>query len=367
MNAFEDVIGQRDAIGRLKAMADSGHVPHALLLCGRAGCGKMALAIGFSRYLLGDSPMVRRFSHPDLHFTFPTVKLPSMGSDHQPVSDDFAKEWREMVAEGPYFTFEQWMSAMGATTQQAIITGAESDSLTRKLSLKSGYGGYKISVIWLPERMNQTSANKLLKLLEEPQGKTLFIMACEEPEKLLETIRSRMQRIDVKGIGADDIEAALVARRGIEQEAARRVARVADGSWTKALEALNADNENRQFLNTFASLMRSAYKRDLKALKAWAEAAAACGREKQKRLLDYMERMVRENFVYNFRQPELNYMTEEEERFALRFSPFINEANVIEMSELIEKAKRDISQNANGKIVFFELTLKIIILLNKRP
>lgn len=367
MDAFEDVIGQRETIERLKAMADSGHVPHALLLCGCAGCGKMALAIGFSRYLLGDSPLLRKFSHPDLHFTFPTVKLPSMGSDHQPVSEDFAKAWREMIIREPYFTLDEWMSAMGATTQQAIITGAESDSLSRKLSLKAGYGGYKISVIWLPERMNPTSANKLLKLLEEPQGKTLFIMACEEPEKLLETIRSRMQRIDVRRISADDIEEALVSRRGLDREAARRVARVANGSWTKALETLNADNEDKQFFNMFTSLMRSAYKRDLKALKAWAETAAASGRERQKRLLDYIERMIRENFVYNFKRPELNYMTEEEERFALRFSPFINEANVMEMAELAEKARRDISQNANGKIVFFELTLKVIILLNKRP
>lgn len=364
---FEDVIGQEEVKKRLKTLADEQRLPHALLLCGASGSGKMALAMALSTYLLGDSALVKSLNHPDLHFTFPTIKLPSMGSEHQPVSDDFAKEWREMITQGPYFTLEQWMTAMDATTQQAIITGAESDNLSRKLSLKSSYGGYKISIIWLPERMNQTSANKLLKLLEEPPSHTLFIMISEEPSQLLETIRSRTQRIDVKRINDADIEAALVARRGIEQNVARRVARIANGSWTKALGILSSDNENKVFFELFTMLMRTAYKRDLKELKRWTESVATFGREKQKRLIEYFERMVRENFVYNFKQPKLNYMTEEEERFASRFSPFINEANIIEMAELLEKAKRDIAQNANGKIVFFELTLQVIILLNKRP
>jgi len=364
---FEDVIGQDEVKNRLKALADEQRLPHALLLCGAAGSGKMALAVALATYILGDSQLLRSLNHPDLHFTFPTIKLPSMGSEHQPVSDDYARVWREMLLQSPYFSLEQWMTAMGATTQQAIITGAESDSLSRKLNLKSAYGGYKISIIWLPERMNQTSANKLLKLLEEPPSQTLFIMASEEPTMLLETIRSRTQRIDVKRISSQAIETALIAQRGIDQDTARRIARIANGSWTKALGTLCSDDENKEFFNLFTSLMRSAYKRDLRELKRWTESIAAFGREKQKRFLDYMERMVRENFVYNFRQPQLNYMTEEEERFASRFAPFINEANVIELAELLEKAKRDIAQNANGKMVFFELSLQIIILLGKRP
>lgn len=364
---FEDVIGQEEVKKRLKQLADEQRLPHALLLCGASGSGKMALAMALSTYILGDTPLVKSLNHPDIHFTFPTIKLPSMGSEHQPVSDDYAKEWREMILQSPYFTLEQWMMAMGTTTQQAIITGAESDDLSRKLSLKASYGGYKISIIWLPERMNQTSANKLLKLLEEPPSHTLFIMLSEEPFQLLETIRSRTQRIDVKGIKDADIEAALVEQRGLEEDTARRISRIANGSWTKALGILSSDNENKTFFELFTSLMRTAYKRDLKELKRWTENVATFGREKQKRLLEYFERMVRENFVYNFKQPSLNYMTEEEERFASRFAPFINEANVIEMAELIEKAKRDIAQNANGKIVFFELSLQIIILLGRRP
>jgi len=364
---FGDVIGQKDTIARLKALAEEGRIPHALLLCGPQGSGKMAIAMTFANHLLGDSPLLKSLNHPDLHFTYPTVKLPSMGSEHQPVSDDYAAQWREMLSHGAYFTLEQWMKEMGATTQQAIITGAESDALTHKLNLKSSYGGYKICIVWLPERMNQTSANKLLKLLEEPPRQTLFIMVSEEPGQLLETIRSRTQRIDVKRIADQDMEYALVERRGIERETARRVARVANGDWNRATGILETDNENRLFFDLFTLLMRLSYKRNLKDLKKWAENIASFGREKQKRLLTYFGRMTRESFVYNFHIPELNYMTAEEEAFTSRFSPFINEANVMEMTELVERTRRDIAQNANGKVVFFDFALQTIILLNKRP
>ncbi len=360
---FDEVIGQADAKARLAQLIDENRVPHALLLCGPTGCGKMAMALAFASRLLGDSPLLRHWGHPDLHFTFPTIKLPSMGSEHQPVSNDFIGAWREMLSHGPYFSFEQWMAAMKGENQQAIITGGESDELTRRLSMKSSQGGYKISIIWMPERMNGTSANKLLKLIEEPPQHTVFIMVSEAPEQLLDTIRSRTQRIDLKRIGSQDIAEALVARRGIDPDTAQRVARIANGSWLAAIQTLDAGNENRLFFDLYAMLMRMAYGRRLQELKKWSESVAAFGREKQKRMLAYFNRMTRENFMYNFRTPELNYMTEEEERFATNFSPFVNEANVIGMSELLEKAQHDIGRNANAKIVFFDLALQMIILL----
>lgn len=176
---FADVIGQEEVKQRLTQLVQSNRVPHALLFCGPQGCGKMALAMAFARNLLISSSvspenseaMLRNWEHPDLHFTYPTIKLPGMSSEHQPVSSEFAKEWHEMVTTDTYFTVKQWMSQMGATTQQAIITGAESDELSKQLALKSSQGGYKVSIIWLPERMNLTSANKLLKLLEEPSAR----------------------------------------------------------------------------------------------------------------------------------------------------------------------------------------------------
>jgi DNA polymerase-3 subunit delta' len=369
---FEQVIGQKDAQARLLQLVREGKLPHALMLCGPAGCGKMALAIGFARVLLSansqqlsanSQAMIDKLEHPDLHFTYPTIKLPSMGSDHKPVSDDFASEWHELVMAGPYFTMTQWLEQMGGENQQAIITAGESDALTRKLSLKSSQGGYKVSIIWLPERMNIECANKLLKLLEEPPTQTVFLMVCQEPERLLETIRSRVQRIDIRRIDDESICQALVQKRGLTADDAQRVARMANGSWLKALELLSADSENELFLDMFQTLMRLAYQRKVKDLKTWSERLAAMGRERQKRFLDYFLRLVRENFMYNFHQEELCYMSQREEAFAQNFARFINEANVLPITDLANRAIRDIGQNANAKIVFFDFALQMIVLL----
>ena len=363
---IDAVVGQRDTWQRLVRLSDEGCVPHALLLCGPSGCGKMAIALAFASRLLNDSNLVASLTHPDLHFTFPTVKLASMGSEHQPTSDDFGRQWREMLGESPYFTLEHWMRRMGATNQQAVITGAESDELSRKLNLKASQGGKKVSIIWLPERMNQTSANKLLKILEEPPGDAVFLLVSEAPEQLLATIRSRTQCIEMPRIEASELEAALVARCGIDAATARRIARAADGSWTKAVNMLRPDSEEKEFLDMFITLTRQAYKRRVTALKQWSDTAGGLGREKQKRLLTYIGRMVRESFMYNFRAPELCYMTQEEENFAGNFSPFVNEDNVVALAEAVEEAHRQIAQNAVGRIVFFALALQVATLLSKR-
>ena len=211
--------------------------------------------------------------------------------------------------------------------------------------------------------MNVECANKLLKLIEEPPSQTVFIMVTEEYDQLLETIRSRTQRIDVKRIDQPSMVEALRQRRGLGEEDALRIARLANGDWNKAVEAITADAESELFLDLFQSLMRLAYARNIKDLKRWSDTVQGYGREKQKRFLNYMQRIVRENFIYNFRQPELNYMTQREEAFASNFARFVNENNVIGMYQLINLAIRDISQNANGKIVFFDLALQMIMLL----
>ena len=234
------------------------------------------------------------------------------------------------------------------------------------MALKSSQGGYKVVIIWLPERMNAECANKMLKLLEEPPAETVFIMVCEEPGMLIETIRSRAQRIDVRRIDDASIERALIERRGIDADAARRLARAAGGSWLSALEELDADGEKRQFFDLFVSLMRLAYMRKIKELRQWSDTAAALGREKQRRMLAYFLRLVRENFMYNFHDPQLCYMTRDEENFARNFAPYINEANVIEMSELMNRAMRDIGQNANAKIVLFDMATHVIVSLIRK-
>ncbi|WP_455094876.1 DNA polymerase III subunit [Prevotella koreensis] len=377
---FSEVIGQEETQKRLTQMVVEGRVPHAMMFCGPKGCGKMALALAFASYLLccdkegsDDScgtcrqcAMLRLWSHPDLLFTYPVIKPVGTSADHKMVSDDFAREWREMLSDGPYFTMDRWLEKMNAANQQAMIYVAESEVLIRKLSMKSSQGGFKVNIIWLPERMREDCANKMLKIIEEPPQQTVFIMVCEEPERLLETIRSRVQRIDIKKIDTPSLEKALTERRAIDGDMAHRIARVANGDWMKALEELDAGNENNQFLDLFKLLMRKAYARDVKELKTWSDTVAALGRERQKRMLVYFRHLVRENFMYNFHNPDLVYMTMEEENFAARFARFINEANVIEIDEIFGTAIRDIGQNTNAKMVFYDVAMRMIVAIMRK-
>ncbi len=369
---FDDVIGQKEAKERLLQLIKENRVPHAMLFTGPSGTGKLALAVAFASLLLNpeDNPnynnakaMLDNFEHPDLHFTYPTIKLPSMASDYKPVSDDFAQEWHSLITKTRYFSIAQWTAQIGDDKKRAIITAGESEALLHKLSIKSSQGGYKVSIIWLPELMNLECANKILKLLEEPPKGTIFLLVSEEPEKLLETIRSRTQRFDVKRIAEDDIRQALITRRSINEDDSTRISRIAHGSWSEALQAIDVGNEERQFLDMFETLMRLCYMRRVKDLKKWTDAVSAYGRDKQRRMIVYFQRQVRENFVYNFHNPELNYQTREEAGFSRNFARFINEANVIGINDVLQTAYRDLGQNANAKIVFFDLALKMIVLL----
>lgn len=358
---IDDVIGQKGTWQRLTTLVKEDRLPHALLLTGPQGCGTFAMAVSLAEHIIGRSP----FAYPDMHFTYPTIKTASMSADYKPISPDFAQQWRTMVERSPYFTMETWSEAIGAEKKSAIITAGESEYLTSKLTMRSATGGYKLSLIWLPERMNSECANKLLKLIEEPPEKTLFLLVSDEPERLLETIRSRCQRIDMPRIDDADMRAALVNRRGLSDDDAERIARMAAGNWIAAVEILSASSERQTFLAHFQALMRQAYQRDIRSLKGWAETLAAYDRDKQKRFLTYTLRLLRENFVYNLREPQLNYMTVEEETFATRFARFIHERNIIPITELAERAIRDISQNANSKIVFFDIAVQMILLLKE--
>lgn len=372
---FSEVIGQGEMIDRLKRLADEDRLPHAMMLCGPDGAGKMAIAIALASYILDKGTYkVRGILHPDLHFTFPTIKLPKWKAEYKPVSDDFIKEWQQMLGQDaggegqhiidPYFSLTDWLHAMKVQTQQAIITVGEAADLIKRLSMKSNQGGWKVCIIWLPERMNGECANKILKLIEEPPARTLFIMVSREPERLLETIRSRVWRFDVKPITTADMEQALKERRGLSDEDAHRIARLANGNWLAAKEELDADSERHVFFDYFVELMRKAYMRDVKGLKQWTETVSAQGREEQKRMMTFFLRMVREAFMYNFHQAELSYMTSKEEAFCVKFARFVNERNVLGFQELYQTALRDIGQNANANMVFFEMAMKVGVLLH---
>lgn len=344
-----------------------GRVPHAQLFCGPEGCGKLAMAIEFAQELLSAGAdergrrMAQLLQHPDLHFVFPVYKPDGQSSN--PTSDQFLTQWRELLQRSHYFDLPTWMGAVGKDAKKVQIYTEESESILRKLSLVSSQGGYKVMLIWLPELMHVSCSNKILKILEEPPQQTVFILVSNHPEQLLDTIVSRCQRIDFKALPQSSIAAALEQERGLDADTARFVAHSAAGSYTRALQLLTTNEEDLQHFALFVSLMRKCYQRDIKQMRVWSEQVAAMGRERQKTFLEYCQRLIRENFIYNFRQPELNFMTRDESDFSVNFARFVNERNVIGIMEELSLVQRDIEQNANAKIVFFDFALKMIVLL----
>ncbi len=371
---YDEVIGQEDIKARLRRQLEEGHVPHAQLFAGPAGCGKLPMALAYASALLCRQPaggeacgqcascrMLAHWAHPDLHFVFPVVKRKGQSGDA--TSDQYLTEWREQLGESAYFDRLEWLARIHVENQQSLIGVAESDQILRKLSLKSSQGGYKVMVVWLPEQMNVAAANKLLKILEEPPADTAFLLVSNEPERLLPTILSRTQRVDFRPLSQREIELALMQRNGLQEADARAVARLCEGSYTQALAQLRVDKDSALFFDMFVLLMRLSYMRKIKDMHEWAERVADWGRERQKHFLDYCQRMVRENFVYNFQRPELNYLSRQESEFAVRFARFINERNVIGIMDELALAQRDIEQNVNPRMVFFDFALKMIVLL----
>lgn len=369
---FKDVVGQEEAKQRLIREAKEGKIAHARLFCGPEGIGKLPLAIAYARYLSCDNPgeedacgscpsciKFNKLAHPDLHFVFPVIKKKAKDT----VSDDFIAEWRELLNHNPYFNLNIWLEEMGAENQQAQIYVKESDEIIRKLSLKSSQGGYKIMIIWLPEKMNVECSNKLLKLLEEPPSQTIFLLVSEEPDMLLTTIQSRTQRFSLYGIEEDCMIERLQNQYGIHEKDAISIARRSEGSFLKALISIHLSEENKQFFDLFVNLMRLSYQRKIREMKQWSETLASMGREKQKHFLSYCQRLVRENFVFNFQDSSLIFMNEEEQNFSKRFAPYINEKNVMGIMDELSEAQRHIEQNVNARMVFFDFSLKMIVLL----
>ena len=373
---FKDIIGQSTVIDRLRRSVDENKLAHALLISGPQGNGKLPIAIALANYLLcgngggdacGTCPAcvkLSKYIHSDLHFVFP-VKKKSSGND-KPVSDDYITEWRELLLQNPYFSYDDWLAKLSLDNQQPMIYERESGEILHKLSMQSREGGWKVVIIWLPEKMREDGSNKLLKIIEEPPHKTLFLLVSEEPDKIIATILSRTQRIDVPRIAISDVESALVARYGLSPDNAKVVALQSGGNWEKAEEMLSVSEEKALYLDLFMQLMRVAYARNIRDMKAWSEQVAALGRERQKRLLDYCQRMIRENFIMNFKREEMVYMSQSERNFSVRFSPFVNERNIYGIMEELSEAQRHIEQNVNAKMVFFDMSLRMIVWIKNR-
>jgi DNA polymerase-3 subunit delta' len=281
-------------------------------------------------------------------------------------SDDFIQEWKTFLTENPLVEdYEKWLEVMKSENAQPIIYVGESANIVHKMSLSSMTSKYKVLIMWLPEKMNEQCANKLLKLIEEPSEDSLFILVSDNAKAILPTIYSRTQRIELKRLSINDVASYIQSKYGLSEQDAISIAATADGNVAQAEKNLAFDSENKEFFKDFVQLMRLAYSRDLKQLKVWSENVFNYKREKIRRFLKYASRMVRENYIYNIREPQLNYMTSQEEDFSVKFSPFINELNVIKMLDEFNKAEIDIAGNGNGKIILFDLAIKITILIKR--
>ena len=373
---FKDIIGQENTMAILRQAVAEGRVPHAQLICGPDGTGKLAMAIAYARYLCcahrngedacGECPSCKKFDklvHPDLHFAFPIYKKDS--NNKNPHSDDFIDKWRQAVVENPYMNLNQWMDYIGTENQQGLIYASQSEEIIRKLTLKSSEGGYKVMIIWMAEKMNAECSNKLLKMIEEPPAQTVFLLVAENPDLLLPTIQSRVQRLALRPIEEETITRALCERYGLVETDARQIAHASAGNWLQAVETIHIGNRSKEHIELFMTLMRKSYMRDLKGMRQWADSVAAMGREPQKNFLVYCQRMIRETFICNFHRPEINYMNIDEANFTSRFAPFVNEKNIFGIMDELSEAQRHIEQNVNAKMVFFDLALKMIMLLKQ--
>ncbi|MDR1402750.1 MAG: DNA polymerase III subunit delta [Tannerellaceae bacterium] len=372
---FKDIIGQENIKRQLIVSAQKHFVPHAQLFYEQGGAGAYPLALAYARYLncwersetdaCGHCPSCLKYNelaHPDLHFVFPIIKNDKKKKE---VCDDYLPEWRSLLKKQTYFNLSHWLECIDVGNSQAIIYSKESEEIMRKLSLRIYEADYRILLIWLPEKLHPDCANKLLKIIEEPPANTVILMVSEAPDLVLGTIQSRTQRLNIRAINTEDMVDALVRQECLEPEIARQVARISGGNYIKALETISISDDNAFFLERFKEMMRNSWVRNVRGMKDLAELLSNSGRERQKNFLAYCQYLIRENFMYRFQSPELNYMNKPEADFALKFAPYVNERNVLELIDELSKAELHIVQNVNAKMVFFDLSLHITVLIRR--
>ena len=372
---FKDVVGQEELKKRLIKSVTEERISHAQLFSGHEGTGKVAMAIAYAQYVscnnrtetdsCGVCPSCHKYqklAHPDLHFVFPVFNSPRF---KKAVSDDYLPNWREIIQKNPYFNLSQWLTHIDAENAQGLIYERESDSIIKKLNLKSFESEFKVMIIWLPEKMHAACSNKLLKLIEEPPNKTLFILITENEESVIGTIRSRAQLINFPLVDKEAIGNALLNIEGVNEEIIPDAVHLANGNYIKALEFLNPGEDEQFYFLKFQEMMRQAYKREVLKQIEWAEEMAKIGRDKQKAFFNFALRMIREYFVMNMKQSKLVYLKQEEKDWGIRFAPFINERNIVQFFNEFELAIKHISMNGNPRIIFLDTALRMVRLIKR--
>ena len=347
---FRDITGQQTAAQQLRDAIDHDRMPHALMISGREGSGAMTLALTAAQYILcehhtpdGESCeqcphclQVHKLQHPDLHFAFPVVNKKGQSGDDSAVSLDYIAEWRDILLRRPDMTYTDWVKYISDEGKNAQIYKSEASSIIRILSTKPFESDKRVMIIWLPEKINETASNKLLKIIEEPYPKTFFILVSNDPDRVLGTIQSRCQRLNIPPL---------------------------DPRW---MQPRIEEDERQYFFEKFCAMMRLSYSRKIFDMRDWSLEMASLGRQRQQDYLQYAQSMIRENFILGIPMPEgssINYLEDDEAQFSSRFYRFVNHNNVEGIMNELAQAEKDIAQNGAAKIIFFDLSLKLIMLL----
>ena len=380
---FSEVLGQKHIKNHLTTSVDAGRIAHAQLFVGPEGSGTLAMALAYAQYILcgningenaggKDSCNIKfkNFSHPDLHFAFPVTTSDKVKS--KPVSNFYLEEWRQLLDQQPYGNLFDWYKLLGVDNKQGQIGVDEALEIVKSLSLKSYEGGHKVMLIWMAEKMNRQCANKLLKLIEEPPEKTIFILIAEDEEQIINTIRSRCQILHFPPLAEEAIAEALVKNYNIETSIATKIAHQANGNYNKACDLIYQDSEDIQFEKWFVLWIRSAFKAKgnksaIHDLISWSEEIAKTGRETQKKFLHFCLNYFRQALLLNYKADELVYLEPKSDDFKLeKFAPFVHDSNILEISDELQDAIYHIERNGNSKIILTDLSIKLTRLLHKK-
>ena len=372
---FKDVIVNPEVLKHLLAEVKLDRVSHAQMLLGPEGAGKIPLALAFAQYLLCDNPVKKdscgecpncqkstSFTHPDIHFVYPVVVSKT---NKVATSDDLRTEWNDILLKQKYFNLDSWLDKTEGTGKNPIIGVDESRSILKKLSLKSYSDKYKIMIIWLPEKMNATAANKMLKLLEEPPEKTIFLLVCDSIEAILPTIISRTQTIHVPAMKQEDISKYIYKTYGVEKSIAESVAGLSQGNIVEAINEVQGGKAQQAYFDLFVKLMRSAYAANPNDLMNVSDEIAALDKEKQKNFVKYGLHIFRESIIMNYMKDQLLNLKNEEREFLSKFARFINNQNITELMDEFNDAHYHLERNANSKILFTDLVIKLTKLVRK--
>jgi len=379
---FSEILGHDYIKNHLTKSALLGRIPHAQLFVGPEGCGTLAMAIAYAQFVLCNNSATensggndscnlkfKSLTHPDLHFVYPNVTNDDIKS--KPKSADFIKDWREFVLQNPYGSLFDWYKHLGVQNKQGEIRVEDAQDILKALALKPFEGGYKIMIVWMADKMNIAASNKLLKLLEEPPEKTLFILVSENEEDIIQTIRSRCQLLHFSALPETIISDALIKRYQIDLANASKIAHQAQGNFNKALHLLHDDSDDLPFEKWFVDWVRSAFRAKgnaaaIQDLISWSEEIAGLGREGQKQFLNYCIVMFRQALLFNYETTNLVYLEPTIDKFTWeKFGPFVNGNNINAIFSELSDAIYHIERNGNAKIILTDLSIKLTRLIHK--